>query len=195
MLNKPLVAVAGVIILLSTIAAPSLVNATHLTTLWCRSVLRGSAFPGPTAPFCDLLGLGEITNIPTTSNTAACPTNYVRISAFQCTHISSVITPRTLPPSNYHSPPRILSHSAYTDNAGTLHIVGEVMNQSPVMALSVKVTVTFYNSYNQVIGTDYTYTSPSNIIPGQRASFGLMELSGSIPMSQVRTYALTVSTS
>lgn len=96
MLNKLLV-VAGVIILLTAIVTPSFVNATPLTTLWCRSVLHGAAIPGPTVPFCDLLGLGEIAKIAPTFNTAICPTGYVQTSAAQCTLISSALNPTTCP--------------------------------------------------------------------------------------------------
>jgi hypothetical protein len=199
MLNKLLAVAAGVVILLSAIVIPSFVKATPLTTLWCRTVLRGSAIPGPTAPFCYLLGLGVITNIPTTFNTlntAVCPPGYVRTSAFQCTPIYNVINPGTLLPSNnYYSPPRILSHSAYTDNIGTLHIDGKAINQSPVTAKFVKIIATLYNAYNQVIGTQFTYTQPSDLARGQRAPFDILVLSGGIPLNQMRTYTLSVSTS
>ena len=60
-------------------------------------------------------------------------------------------------PNNNYPPPRILSQSAYTDNIVTIHIVGEVINESPTTAKFVKIIVTFYNAYNQVIGTDNTY--------------------------------------
>lgn len=232
MSNKLLAVAAGVIILLSAIVIPSFVKATHLTTLWCRTVLRGSAIPGPTAPFCYLLGLGVITNTPTTFNTlntAVCPPGYVRTSTFQCTPISNLLTPgillstlntancppsyvqtsafqctpiynvinpgTLLPSNNYYSPPRILSHSAYTDNIGTLHIVGEVINQSPFTAKFVKIIATLYNTYNQVIGTQFSYTQPSDLAPGQRAPFDILVLSGGIPLNQMRTYTLSVSTS
>jgi hypothetical protein len=197
MLNKLLAVAAGVLILLSTIVVPSFVQATSLTTLWCRTVLRGSAIPGPTAPFCDLLGLGEITNTATTFNTlntSICPQGYVRTSTFQCTPIFNIINPGTLlPTSNYL--PNILSRSTYTDSVGTLHIVGEVVNQSPITARFVKIIATLYNANNQVIGTDFAYTQPSDLAPGQRAPFHILVLSGGIPINQVRNYALSVSTS
>ena len=98
-------------------------------------------------------------------------------------------------PSTSYLPPRILSHSAYTSSIGTVHIVGEVINQSPVTAKFVKIIVTFYNAYNQVVGTDFTYTQPSDLAPGQRAPFDILVLSGGIPMNQVRNYALTVDAS
>jgi hypothetical protein len=100
-----------------------------------------------------------------------------------------------LQPNYSYPPPTILSQSAYTNSIGNLHIVGEVINQSPVTANSVKIIATFYNAYNQVVGTDYVYAQPSNLAPGQRAPFELIELSGSIPMNQVRNYVLSVTSS
>lgn len=93
---------------------------------------------------------------------------------------------------NNYPPPTILSQNAYTDSIGSAHIVGEVINQSPVTAKSVKIIVTFYNSYNQVIGTDFTYTQPQDIAPGQRAPFDILVSSGSVPLNQVRNYVLSV---
>jgi hypothetical protein len=191
MLNKLLV-VAGVIILLSAIVTPSIVNATPLTTLWCRSVLHGAAIPGATVPFCDLLGLGEIANSATTFNAAICPTGYVKTSAAQCTLISNVLNPGTVLPTNNYPLPSILSQSAYTDSIGTVHIVGEVINQSPVTATYVQITATFYDANNRVVGTDFTFTQPHDLAPGQRAPFDLLVTSGGIPMNQVRNYSLSV---
>ena len=103
--------------------------------------------------------------------------------------------PRYQQPNNNYPLPIILSQSAYTDNIGTVHIVGEVINQSPVTAKFVEIIVTFYNAFNQVIGTDHAYTQPSDLSSGQRAPFELIEPSGDIPMNQVRNYALTVDAS
>jgi hypothetical protein len=103
--------------------------------------------------------------------------------------------PQYQQPNNNYPLPIILSQSAYTDNIGTVHIVGEVINQSPVTAKFVEIIVTFYNAYNQVIGTDFTFTQPSDLAPGQRAPFDIAVLSGGMPMNQVRNYALTVDAS
>ena len=94
-------------------------------------------------------------------------------------------------PINYQ-PPVILSQYSYYDNIGSLHIVGEVLNQAPVTARSVKVIATFYNSNNQVIGTDSGYADPAQLGPGQRAPFEIISLGGSVPMYQMSNYALRV---
>jgi hypothetical protein len=64
---------------------------------------------------------------------------------------------------------------------GTFYIVDEVINQSPVTAKFVTIIVTFYDGNNQVVGTDSTYTKPSDLAPGQRAPFDILVLSGGKP--------------
>lgn len=93
--------------------------------------------------------------------------------------------------SNYQ-PPVILSQSSYVNNFGSMHIVGEVLNQAPVTANSVKIIATFYDANGQVTGTDFTYADPSDLAPGQRAPFDILVLEGSMPMYQMSSYGLTV---
>jgi hypothetical protein len=129
-------------------------------------------------------------------NSVNCPQGTVQTGPTQCTSIYNIpqnISPGTLLQPN---PPTILSRSMYTDRlTGSTHVVGEVLNQSPITVQSVKVIATFYNAYNQVIGTGFAYTQPSDLTPGQRAPFHIIVLSGTVPMNQMRNYALSVSTS
>jgi hypothetical protein len=89
-------------------------------------------------------------------------------------------------------PPRILSHSSYVDSTGNLHIVGEVTNESYLPVRFVEVIATLYDSRNSVIGTDFAFTSPSTIQPGQRAPFDITVTEGSIPISLLAYYTLSV---
>ena len=107
-----------------------------------------------------------------------------------------------------NQPPVILSQSSYFDSIGgpleqlgqtlglqqpsTMHIVGEVLNQAPVTAKSVKIIATFYNANGQVIGTGFAYADPSDLAPNQRAPFDIIVSEGSVPMYQMSTYGLTV---
>ena len=93
--------------------------------------------------------------------------------------------------STYQSP-KLVSQSSYYDSIGTMHIVGEVMNQSPVTARFVEIIATFYNSNNQVIGTDFSFTDPTDLAPGQRAPFEILVPEGSMPMYQLSYYGLRV---
>ena len=88
--------------------------------------------------------------------------------------------------------PRILSDNNYVDSIGTLHIVGEVINESYQPARYVRITATFYDANNSVIGTDFTFTSPSTLQPGQRAPFDLTISEGSVPTYLMAYYTLSV---
>jgi plastocyanin len=75
----------------------------------------------------------------------------------------------------------ILSHNSYVDSdSGYLHVVGEVENNSPSTAAFVQITGTFYDSNNQVVGTEFTFTHPSHVASGQKAPFDLTLSSASI---------------
>jgi hypothetical protein len=89
-------------------------------------------------------------------------------------------------------PPRILSDNNYFSSTGTLHIVGEIINESFEPVRFVKIIATFYESNNSVIGTDFTYTSPSTLQPGQKAPFDLLITEGSMPLHLVAYYTLSV---
>jgi hypothetical protein len=50
-----------------------------------------------------------------------------------------------------------------------------------------------FRSNNQVVGTQFTYTNPSDIAGGDKAPFDLTLLSASIPTSQISHYSLQAS--
>jgi hypothetical protein len=90
------------------------------------------------------------------------------------------------------TPPRILSDNNYFSSTGTLHIVGEIINESFEPVRFVKIIATFYDSNNSVIGTDFTYTTPSTLQPGQKAPFDILVTEGSMPLHLVAYYTLSV---
>ena len=102
----------------------------------------------------------------------------------------SVLLPETIQP--IQIPPRILSYSSYVGSTGSLHIVGEVINESFQPIRFVEITATFYDSNNRVIGTDFTFTNPSTLEPGQIAPFDLIIIEGSIPTYLMAYYTLSV---
>jgi hypothetical protein len=87
----------------------------------------------------------------------------------------------------------ILSHNSYTDSAGYFHVVGEVENNTPNTAQFVQVAGTFYDINNAVVGTQFTYTNPSDIISGGKAPFNLILISASVPTSLIDHYNLQAS--
>ena len=86
--------------------------------------------------------------------------------------------------------PQILSHNSFTDSIGGYHVVGEVQNNGPGNANFVQVSGTFYDANNQVVGTQFTYTNPSDIGPGEKAPFDLILTSASVPTSLIKSLQL-----
>ena len=101
-----------------------------------------------------------------------------------------VLLPETIQP--IQIPPRILSYSDFVSSTGNLHIVGEVINESFQPIRFVEITATFYDSNNRVIGTDFTFTNPSTLQPGQIAPFDMIIIEGSIPTYLMAYYILSV---
>ena len=71
-----------------------------------------------------------------------------------------------------------------------MHVVGEVENNTPTNISFMKITGTFYDINNEVVATDFTYTNPTDISPGQKAPFELILTSASIPVSEIDRYYL-----
>ena len=65
----------------------------------------------------------------------------------------------------------ILSHSDKIDNLGYHKIIGEVKNNGVRASSYVKVVSTYYNAKGEVIGTEFTFTDPSEIAAGDSAPF------------------------
>lgn len=167
----------------------SSINSTVVRNMTSSSNMTASGAPRPL--FQPTMPNTALQSIPPQNPYSQQPSN---------TYPYQSVPPTTYPYSPYQQQqqqqqPVILSHSAYTDSIGSMHIVGEVMNNSPITVNFVKIIVTFYNTYGQVIGTDNTYTEPTDLAPGQRAPFELIESSGEIPMDQVHNYVLSVNTS
>jgi hypothetical protein len=56
----------------------------------------------------------------------------------------------------------------------------------------VKIIATFYDSNNNVVGTDFTYSSPSTLQPEQKAPFDMIVIGGSMPLHLVAYHTLSV---
>jgi hypothetical protein len=93
---------------------------------------------------------------------------------------------------NISQPVNILSHNAREDG-GYLHVVGEVENGLGRAIDFVKVTGTFYEANNQVIGTDFVFTDPSSLEAGETAPFDLTLFTDAVDPSQVESYKIRVS--
>jgi DNA-binding beta-propeller fold protein YncE/endonuclease YncB( thermonuclease family) len=80
---------------------------------------------------------------------------------------------------NFESDPEdpvyVVSHSTKKDKIldPIYKLVGEIKNKSDEEVTFVKIVGTFYDKDGIVIGTDYTYTDPSDIKPGRTAPYSL----------------------
>jgi hypothetical protein len=98
---------------------------------------------------------------------------YVQVSPKYSSAYSA--TPYALRFRTLSSGVKVLSKgTAWTDSIGYLHIPGEVLNTTSGTRQYVKITATLYNSANQVLKTDFTYTYLSLVGKGARAGFHLM---------------------
>lgn len=87
---------------------------------------------------------------------------------------------------------RVVSHSSFYNIFNTLWVVGEVENIGDMATRFTKITATFYNSSNQVIGSEYGYADLDVLLPGRKSSFDILfdESDGSL---NVHNYTLAVS--
>jgi hypothetical protein len=107
--------------------------------------------------------------------------------------VNTSTTGNSIPFLNKSHSVTILSHNSYVDNVGYFHVVGEVENNTPSAAEFVQITGTFYDINNAVMGTQSTYTKPSNISSGAMAPFDLILMSASVPASLIDHYKLVTS--
>ncbi|MEM4246463.1 MAG: FxLYD domain-containing protein [Candidatus Bathyarchaeia archaeon] len=87
---------------------------------------------------------------------------------------------------------QIVGHSWYLDSLGSYNIVGEVENTGSVNLIFVKVTATFYDSDDQVVGTEYSYAYLGTLAPGSRSPFHLI-FTAETQVPLIDHYALHVS--
>jgi hypothetical protein len=67
----------------------------------------------------------------------------------------------------------LLSVDTNSKGPGSYKVLGEVINQGPDDANSVKVSGIFYDKDHKVLHVDYTYTNPDIISPNKKAPFEL----------------------
>jgi hypothetical protein len=94
----------------------------------------------------------------------------------------------------------LLSHRISRDtilDTETLDINGEIQNNGTEPLNFVKVTATFYDVNNSVLGNDYTFTKPYTLEPGQSAPFrlnvGFRPATNTIPINEIASIKLYIS--
>jgi hypothetical protein len=91
----------------------------------------------------------------------------------------------TSPAVKPHGVLKVLSSNSYIDSLGYLHVVDAIQNGTTESVTYVKATATFYDQNNKVVATDYSFTSPSDLGPGDKAPFEIILTSASIPLKQI----------
>ena len=71
----------------------------------------------------------------------------------------------------------MLSHSAYVDTTGFLHVVGEVRNNQPKEVVKVQVTVKLLDLRGSVLASASTFAYGSALNPGTTSPFEVLFLS------------------
>lgn len=77
----------------------------------------------------------------------------------------------------YEDPPGVTirpNHSWYVDDYDYLHIIGEVNNNTSANLRFVKITANLFNSNGTFLGSDYTYTTLSNLPAWQKTCFEIV---------------------
>jgi hypothetical protein len=90
----------------------------------------------------------------------------------------------------------ILSQRISTDeilDEPTMDINGEIQNNGIQSIDFVKVTATFYDQSNSILGSDFTYTRPTTLEPGQSAPFKVTAGFGDeLPVDEIASIKLHV---
>jgi hypothetical protein len=66
------------------------------------------------------------------------------------------------------------NHLSYVSSTGSLHIVGEVQNNTGIRAAFVKVTVNLFNAQHQLVDTDFTYVDLDPLPVGETTCFDIL---------------------
>jgi parallel beta-helix repeat protein len=71
----------------------------------------------------------------------------------------------------YDSGIKEISDNQFVDESGYVHVLGEIQNTLNTKVDFIKVTVAYYDSQNRIIGSDFVYSDPSTLLPGQTATY------------------------
>jgi len=84
----------------------------------------------------------------------------------------------------------IINDQQYVNEEGTLHIVGEIENNSSVPLNQIVVTATFYDIYDKILDITTTNSIQETIMPGKKGPFDLIFTNKIIP--QIYRYSLNI---
>jgi hypothetical protein len=86
-----------------------------------------------------------------------------------------------------NSPLYITNTSMHKDVLNDIVITGEIKNRGTSTANFVELIATFYNTNNQTVGNENTFTKPPTLQPGQAAPFTMYLSPKDMPLSQIKS--------
>jgi hypothetical protein len=68
----------------------------------------------------------------------------------------------------------LLSHNQFLSASGYVHAVGEFQNNLDKTIDDVKINAAYFDSKNKIIGTDFTYSDPHSLSPGESGTYEIL---------------------
>lgn len=87
--------------------------------------------------------------------------------------------------SNLESGIEEISENQFVDELGCVHVLGEIQNKLNTKMDFVKANVAYYDSQNRIIGSDFVYSDPNTLLPGQTATYQALTSPDSLASSDV----------
>ena len=81
------------------------------------------------------------------------------------------VTNEALAQSNLESGIEEISENQFVDELGYVHVLGEIQNKLNTKMDFVKVNVAYYDSQGRIIDSDFVYSDPNTLLPGQIATY------------------------
>ena len=97
------------------------------------------------------------------------------------------VTNEAFAQSNSESGIEEISENQFVDELGYVHVLGEIQNKLNTKMDFVKVNVAYYDSQGRIIGSDFVYSDPNSLLPGQTATYQALTSPNSLASSDVST--------
>jgi hypothetical protein len=97
------------------------------------------------------------------------------------------VTNEAFAESNLESGIEEISENQFVDEMGYVHVLGEIQNKLNTKMDFVKVNVAYYDSQSRIIGSDFVYSDPNTLLPGQTATYQTLTSPSSLASSDVST--------
>lgn len=94
--------------------------------------------------------------------------NYSYIQRYEISSITSEISQEK--PANL----KLNVGDTFYDSISSAHVVGEVTNNGPGVSRFTQVSGTFYDNQGKTVATEFTFTDPQDLQPGQSAPFDMI---------------------